>query len=69
LKKIVHVAVLYRHDCPYSDTSPLRVRFLRSLIHVPINIPAFAISTDVETDMNAEVNRDVFLFLFALLHV
>ncbi|KAG7345863.1 cyclic nucleotide-binding protein [Nitzschia inconspicua] len=26
-----------------------------SLIHVPINIPAFAISTDVETDMNAEL--------------
>ena len=26
-----------------------------SLIHVPINIPAFAISTDVDTDMNAEL--------------
>jgi SulP family sulfate permease len=26
-----------------------------SLIHVPINIPAFAISTDVEVDMNAEL--------------
>ena len=26
-----------------------------SLIHVPINIPAFAISTDVEPDMNAEL--------------
>jgi MFS superfamily sulfate permease-like transporter len=26
-----------------------------SLIHVPINIPAFAISTDVESDMNAEL--------------
>jgi len=26
-----------------------------SLIHVPINIPAFAISTDVETDMNVEL--------------
>jgi sulfate permease, SulP family len=26
-----------------------------SLIHVPINIPAFGISTDVDTDMNAEL--------------
>jgi SulP family sulfate permease len=36
-----------------------------SLIHVPINIPAFAISTDVDTDMNAELKAHGYSNVFS----
>jgi sulfate permease, SulP family len=39
----------------FHSTSTIIALAAFSLIHVPINIPAFAISTDVDTDMNAEL--------------
>ena len=39
----------------FHSTSTMAALAAFSLIHVPINIPAFAISTDVDTDMNAEL--------------